>query len=283
MRKIERFFAEKTIDEGEIISYFMAALFSEDQKLTLALDRTEWAFGQIWHNLLILSVLYKGTALSLITMPLERRSNSHTSQHIELIERLLKHIPASRIHALIGDREFIGQEWFKALKARHIPFAMRTRETMSVGIPSVGCCTIKELFETKKARYYKDVQIGTDHYDLSVKNIQDEKLAVISYALEKPLTDYKKRWGIETGFRCLKSSGFNLEDTHLREPQRIRTLVQLCSLAMAVSFRAFSEHSQKKHTNKTQKSWIPTKFLLHTSTTRFFNPYQYAYHSPFPS
>src|SRR4030095_16695865 len=41
-----------------------------------------------------------------------------------------------------------------------------------------------------------------------------------SYILE----DYKKRWKIEVLFQALKSRGFNLEATHLKDEERLKTL-----------------------------------------------------------
>ena len=38
---------------------------------------------------------------------------------------------------------------------------------------------------------------------------------------------YGQRWTIETTFACLKSRGFNLEDTHLTHPQRLHLLLGL--------------------------------------------------------
>ena len=38
---------------------------------------------------------------------------------------------------------------------------------------------------------------------------------------------YGQRWTIETTFACLKSRGFNLQDTHLTHPQRLHLLLGL--------------------------------------------------------
>ena len=37
------------------------------------------------------------------------------------------------------------------------------------------------------------------------------------------LQEYQTRWKIEELFACLKSRGFNFEDTHLTDPQKIST------------------------------------------------------------
>ena len=41
------------------------------------------------------------------------------------------------------------------------------------------------------------------------------------------------RWQIETLFGCLKTRGFNFEDTHLTDPERLSKLLGLLALAFA--------------------------------------------------
>ena len=53
---------------------------------------------------------------------------------------------------------------------------------------------------------------------------------------EKPQEQYRKRWGIETLFGALKSRGFNLEDTHLKDPERLSRLLALLALAFTWAF-----------------------------------------------
>lgn len=48
---------------------------------------------------------------------------------------------------------------------------------------------------------------------------------------ETAVTTYKKRWQIETCFKAMKSSGFNIGDTHLRDIDRIaRLTAMVCML-----------------------------------------------------
>ena len=42
---------------------------------------------------------------------------------------------------------------------------------------------------------------------------------------------YKERWQIETAFKALKTSGFNIEDTHLTDIDRINKLFALVMVA----------------------------------------------------
>jgi hypothetical protein len=51
-----------------------------------------------------------------------------------------------------------------------------------------------------------------------------------------PAAQYQKRWGIETLFGALKSRGFNLEQTHLKDLERLSRLLALLALAFTWAF-----------------------------------------------
>lgn len=234
-RKVQYFFQKQILNDAEIIRFIIHHLFAPHEKLTFAIDRTDWAFGKTRHNLLCISVLYKGTAIPLIILPLERKGNSNCAQRKEIIETLLSVIPASRIKALLGDREFIGDEWFKILLEKKVPFVMRVKGNMTINLQG-KTGKIQDLCLEQKPTDYGAVHIGTHMLQLETVKNHGDLVAVIAYNVPNALELYKKRWGIETGFKCLKSNGFNLEDTHLRHGQRIKTLVQICAIAMVFSF-----------------------------------------------
>ena len=48
---------------------------------------------------------------------------------------------------------------------------------------------------------------------------------------------YQKRWEIETLFGCLKSRGFNLEDTHMTAPEKIEKLLFVLAIAFCWSYK----------------------------------------------
>jgi len=49
--------------------------------------------------------------------------------------------------------------------------------------------------------------------------------------------DYAQRWGIETLFGIFKSRGFNLEDTHLVDSERLSRLFALLTIALCWAYR----------------------------------------------
>lgn len=44
-RKVERFFKDKSLDDIQVVRYIIDKLFEKDEKLTLAINRTDWALG----------------------------------------------------------------------------------------------------------------------------------------------------------------------------------------------------------------------------------------------
>jgi hypothetical protein len=80
--------------------------------------------------------------------------------------------------------------------------------------------------------------------------------------LSDPIGHYGKRWEIETLFGCLKSRGFNFEDTHMVNPERIGKLLVLLTVAFVWAHRVGQwKHEDKpipvkKHGRKAM-SWCP--------------------------
>lgn len=83
------------------------------------------------------------------------------------------------------------------------------------------------------------VQIGSNWVYLSgLKFINDkgktEFLIVASYSEQDnqiALKIYQKRWQIETIFKAFKTAGFNLENTHLTDYQRLNKLLLIAAIA----------------------------------------------------
>ncbi len=53
---------------------------------------------------------------------------------------------------------------------------------------------------------------------------------------EDAVATYRQRWQIETCFRAMKSSGFNIEDTHLRDINRIARLTAMVCMALVWAY-----------------------------------------------
>ncbi len=52
----------------------------------------------------------------------------------------------------------------------------------------------------------------------------------------KALIEYTQRWQIECLFKAMKSSGFNLEDTHVKHLDRLERLISIVMIAFVWSY-----------------------------------------------
>jgi hypothetical protein len=111
-RRIKRFLNFEFAPE--LIARFVLA-FVKDDLLVLTMDRTNWKFGAVNLNFLVIGIAYHGIALPIVWVNLDKAGNSNTSQREAILQRVLKLIPATRIHGFTADREFIGAKWFKTL------------------------------------------------------------------------------------------------------------------------------------------------------------------------
>ena len=234
-RRIKRFLGGVGFD-GEAWLKLGLALLPAKDKWVLTLDRTAWALGQHSFNVLLLGVAYRGTAFPLLWTVLDKQGNSDTEERLALLDRLLLHLKAEQVEALVADREFIGEAWFRGLKARGVVFVLRVRNTTLVGSRGVTRSAMSRYGHLEPRDAYVSPKrctvLGLRLY-LAVTKSTDGELVVLACnaAPERALTRYAQRWGTELLFAALKSRGFNLEDTHLTDPKRLDRLLALLALA----------------------------------------------------
>ena len=151
--------------------------------------------------------------------------------------------PEVKVASLTADREFVGGDWFGYLLGDpKMPFRIRIRESERL-FDGKEAVNGKRLFEGLKIgehRVLKRERRLWGHWvQVAALKLLDGELMIIvtQQSVKTALSDYGKRWGIETLFGILKSRGFNLEDTHLREMERLSKLVALLTLAMVWAIR----------------------------------------------
>jgi transposase len=83
---------------------------------------------------------------------------------------------------------------------------------------------------------------------VAIKRLNDGELLILvsSSSAKKALKTYKLRWKIETLFGLLKTKGFNLEDTHMKDAQRLETLFAVLAIAAAIAIKTGRFALQKK-------------------------------------
>jgi hypothetical protein len=246
LRRIQRFMAAYLLDI-DLIARLIFRLLPHKPPFRLAMDRTNWKFGQQNINVLVIAVIYQGVAFPLLFKLLPKFGNSNTSERIELIERFIRLFGATSLDCLTADREFVGEQWIKYLNKRRIRYYIRIRENFWVlqphngkqvkaswlfaNLPLNGCRVNPRIVYLNNQLCYLS---GSKVKD---KEGKPELQIVISFNKpENALEIYKERWQIETAFRALKTSGFNIEDTHLTEIERIEKLFALVIVAFTWAY-----------------------------------------------
>lgn len=246
LRRVQRFFADFALPE-DTLTKLLFAMLPNKTGLKLCLDRTNWKFGKTNINILMLSVAHKGVSFPLMWKLLPKRGNSNCAERKELFDKYIDLFGIKSITSLIADREFIGESWFDELIRHKVRFYIRLRENMKVHVPGKGQKRAFWLFndlELNVPRYYhKPVTYRGRYLYLSGSKVLGKKnkleFVIIASYLKggDALKTYRERWQIETMFRAFKSSGFNLEQTHLTDIKRISKLVAVVCIAFSWAYK----------------------------------------------
>lgn len=73
-------------------------------------------------------------------------------------------------------------------------------------------------------------------YLSGMKTINDYLIIASNRKPSEALSDYRKRWTIEKLFGRLKTKGFNFEETHLTEYEKIKKLIALVVITFVWSY-----------------------------------------------
>lgn len=236
-KQIQRFL--KTFDWRKSgFEEFQIELLGIGGKLDLAIDRTEWKFGKIWINLLAVSVIYRGVALPIGWKVFSRKGNLSGQRHVIVLRQVVNKLGRHRIGKIYGDREFCNREVFKYLYAEELDFCIRLKKScLADGISFKQLC----VEQSKRVKFKAKRKLAVMGYQMAVSCVKlsdKEYLIVGTREIEtKAILEYKKRWSIETMFGCLKSRGFDFEETHLTKRTRIERLTYLLSLALSLAIK----------------------------------------------
>jgi len=249
-RRVCRFFTTFSFDMS-IIVLLVFRLFPLEDSYLLILDRTNWKWGKPPINILMLSVAYRGISIPLFWVVLDLEGNSCTGDRISMLKRVIERIGATKIHALLADREFVGTEWFHFLIAQKIPFIIRVKQNSVIKIGEnqtlqVGC--LRKWLGQRKIINYPVTLWGCSLY-VSIerrKGSKEPMIVVSNFQFENPLGMYRRRWEIETMFGCFKTRGFRMEDTHITDPDKIEKLVFVLAIAFCWAYRTGDIQSQKE-------------------------------------
>ena len=186
-------------------------------------------------------------------------------ERIDLMDRFVRLFGSDSIECLLADREFVGDKWLEYLNKLSIEYHIRIRENFWVEIPGNGqMVKASWLFNNLKinecAFYHKIVRVNGELCYLSAskiinkENVPELQIIVSFNKPDKAQALYKERWQIESAFKALKTSGFNIEDTHLTDIERVSKLLSLVLIAFAWVYKA-GIYLDTLQTHQNQKTW----------------------------
>ena len=260
-KRLHRFFSQFDLDYREL-ARLVAGLMEIPQPWVLSVDRTNWQFGDCVFNILMLGVVHEGVAFPLVWTMLDKKGNSNYKERITLLEEFREIFPEVSVAYITGDREFIGEDWFDHLLNQTLmPFRIRIRHSDKLfdGKDSFNSKVVFSHLGVGERQVLKCRRRVWGHWVyVSALRLEGNELLVVvtRHKPQSAITDYAKRWGIETLFGCLKTRGFCLESTHLQDAERLGRMAALLTIALCWAFKTgewLSQHNPitiKKHGRK---------------------------------
>ena len=231
-RRLQRFLSSE-VSPSVFTQLIVSKVVRPDQQQLLVMDRTHWRLGRTDLNVLCVGLVYQGVSIPLAYQSLQKPGNSNTEERKHILTKVLAYLNP-RLCCLVADREFIGRAWFAFLLKQPVDFVIRLRGNTSLTLDD-GRRRYGTTFNARMPRATTRYYPQTTLYDGLTLNLvchrpaRGERILLLTNRtdLQQVLALYGQRWAIETTFACLKSRGFNLEDTHLTQPQRLHLLLGL--------------------------------------------------------
>jgi hypothetical protein len=256
-KRIIRIFDE-CAEQEEILLDLAKLMFQIFSKLgfkTILIDGTKWEVKGTSVHYLVVSVMVKGVSIPLYFCDLEKAGASSQEERIALTKQILDcfNIEGSTI---IGDREFVGETWFKFLKDKGLRFVIRARKGDYMQAFDATRAN-SYLFYFNKCQTQKKTLSRIFHLDgiayrmIFVPNkspSEEEPVIILITTLvdaKKAAEAYLTRWNIERMFKQLKSDGFNVEDMNLGTTKRRLLLLALTCIAYSLTIRCFFDEKAK--------------------------------------
>ena len=236
-KRLQRFFRHFDLDY-QAIAKIIVTLMNIPQPWILSTDRTEWSFGEKRFNILFLGIVHNGVAYPVVWEMLEKKGNSNGNERMDLLDRFYSIFPDAQVAYLTGDREFIGKQWLSYLLIEpKIQFRLRIRESdqISNGRRPLRASIIFAHLQPGQTQILSGKRLvwGRLVFVSALRLDNGELLIVITpEPCSTAISDYGKRWGIETLFGMFKTRGFCLESTHFNDSERLCKLIALMTLAL---------------------------------------------------
>lgn len=190
---------------------------------------------------LVIAVVYKQRALPIAWL-VEKKKKGHFSEelHVELIQRVKEMIPDEADVVLLGDGEFDGVDLQSIVNHWSWDYVLRTSETNILSWGDHWFPYKETVSHLKPGNIFVVPDALFTHRDYGPvtgltwwKKGCDEPIHLVTNmeCPDEACLVYAKRFLIETCFSDNKGRGFNLNKSHLSDPERINRLLMAVFLA----------------------------------------------------
>ena len=271
----------------QLIAEITLRLIGSDRRLlgrvgrVLLLDGTEWKIRGSKVQFLTLAILFDGVAIPIAFIDLEKIGHSSQKERIDWFEKLMKKFDLAGM-TLIADREYIGLEWFKALRTTFkLEYIVRIKkgiyhDQVNATAGKKQEDLVNKLKRCKKCKIVsKRINLnGIFWYYIVLPNPRaghpdedDFIFLLTSWRNRKSAAEsYWLRWSVEVTFRHLKSNGFGLEDMSLEgrsKREMMMAILNLVFVMCVIEGRKFFHRKPKSQQTKTDHKTGKTT-LVHT-------------------
>lgn len=243
-KRLQRFMKRLTFSPKSLFC-MVCEVLSLSMPIVLCMDRTNWKFGKIHINYLVVSIAYKGISIPFLWRLLtdKKCGNSDFNDRRKLFDRALRFIHPSQIKELLCDREFLSGDWIAYLNSKGISYVIRSKSSVLATNNKGKTMSFKKMFANlargkSSGLKVKRSVLGCDVY-IAAKRLDDGELLILisNHKGMSILQRYRVRWEIETLFSAMKKRGFNWEETHMTEPSRLSNLLFVLSIALIWAYR----------------------------------------------
>lgn len=237
-RRLQRFFQSVVFDYDALARLIMQLFGFNEKRFYLTLDRTNWKWGKTNLNILTLAIVYKGIAIPVYWLVLNKQGNSNQRERIALLKRFIGQFGKYKILGILGDREFIGDQWWQWLMSEDIPYLIRMKANQLLTADRHERMKVETLFRDMKVGEERQLgkrhRIGTQWVWLSGLKLENGELLILAsnVRFQEPVKTYAQRWEIENLFQNLKGRGFHLEETRLTRYYRIKKVMAVQAIAL---------------------------------------------------
>ena len=233
----------------------------------IAIDRTEWQLEAAWVNVLMLSAGYKNISIPLFWTVLEKKGCSDNSERTAVLQEFVGKFGAESIRFVTADREFASKEWLRYLVERKISYRLRIKANVGITDKCGKLIRASRMLKTLKSGQRMEFRRKRKLWNQTVfvavcrKADGDNVIVISSERSGRILLEYGMRWQIETLFGCLKTRGFQLEDTHLTTGERVSKLLSLLTLSTICALLS-GEMASREIPTKIKKHGRPEKSVF---------------------